>query len=179
MRYVQCYRCEAIQCREDNIRPNVSWVPTSTLDCFAAYQWYVSRVRWRLRNDGAPGGAPRARLCPAPRLRNLRPNPRSYPLRGGVPPAGGGVVSRAVRGVLAFLGNPGEARCVAPTMWYSFIQNVVIFYTTNFYNIERILLLWNLLLRLLRLRLLLSGIMALTGLPRGFISLRKLPVPTL
>ncbi|MDR0936793.1 MAG: hypothetical protein LBM98_08945 [Oscillospiraceae bacterium] len=33
------------------------------------------------------------------RLRNTRPNPRPHPLCGGVPPAGGGVVPRAVRGV--------------------------------------------------------------------------------
>ncbi|MDR0935608.1 MAG: hypothetical protein LBM98_02875 [Oscillospiraceae bacterium] len=59
LRYVGCYRREAIQCRGDNIRPTsyvlrpyVSETTTSTLDCFAAYQWYVSQVRWRLRNDG-------------------------------------------------------------------------------------------------------------------------------
>ncbi|MDR0936596.1 MAG: hypothetical protein LBM98_07955 [Oscillospiraceae bacterium] len=41
---------------------------TSTLDCFAAYHWYVSQVRWRLRKDGAPRahhGQGRAGLCPA------------------------------------------------------------------------------------------------------------------
>ncbi|MDR0935772.1 MAG: hypothetical protein LBM98_03715 [Oscillospiraceae bacterium] len=43
----------------------VSQGSTSTLDCFAAYHWYVSQVRWRLRKDGAPEGAPRAGQCPA------------------------------------------------------------------------------------------------------------------
>ncbi|MDR0935602.1 MAG: hypothetical protein LBM98_02845 [Oscillospiraceae bacterium] len=44
MRYVGRYRCEAIQCRGENIRPTscalrdyVSQDTTSTLDCFAAY----------------------------------------------------------------------------------------------------------------------------------------------
>ncbi|MDR0936838.1 MAG: hypothetical protein LBM98_09175 [Oscillospiraceae bacterium] len=32
----------------------VSQVPTSTLDCFAAFHRYVSQVQWRLRKDGAP-----------------------------------------------------------------------------------------------------------------------------
>ncbi|MDR0936814.1 MAG: hypothetical protein LBM98_09050 [Oscillospiraceae bacterium] len=45
MRYVGRYRCEAIQCWGDNIRPNVSQDTTSTLDCFAAYHRYVSQVR--------------------------------------------------------------------------------------------------------------------------------------
>ncbi|MDR0937313.1 MAG: hypothetical protein LBM98_11595 [Oscillospiraceae bacterium] len=67
MRYVQCYRREAIQCREDNIQPTsyvlrscVSQTTTSTLDCFAAYHRYVSQVRWRLRKDGQGEAQP----CP-------------------------------------------------------------------------------------------------------------------
>ncbi|MDR0935365.1 MAG: hypothetical protein LBM98_01640 [Oscillospiraceae bacterium] len=60
MRYVGRYRCEAIQCRGDNIRAYVSQDTTSTLDCFAAYQWYVSQVRWRLRKDGQGEAQP----CP-------------------------------------------------------------------------------------------------------------------
>ncbi|MDR0936438.1 MAG: hypothetical protein LBM98_07165 [Oscillospiraceae bacterium] len=52
LRYVGRYRCEAIQCRGGNLRPYVSQTTTSTLDCFAAFQCYVSQVRWRLRNDG-------------------------------------------------------------------------------------------------------------------------------
>jgi hypothetical protein len=103
-RYVQCYRCEAIQCRGDNIR-YVSQDCTSTLDCFAAYQWYVSQVRRRLRNDGQgvalpPSYVPRPG---APSLRAARSNPspvppsKPIPLLGGVPPAGGGVVPPAGR----------------------------------------------------------------------------------
>ncbi|MDR0935493.1 MAG: hypothetical protein LBM98_02290 [Oscillospiraceae bacterium] len=45
------------------LRPHVTYVShntTSTLDCFAAYQWYVSRVRWRLRKDGLGKAQP----CP-------------------------------------------------------------------------------------------------------------------
>jgi hypothetical protein len=38
----------------------VSQTITSTLDCFAAFQWYVSRVRWRLRKDGLGEAQP----CP-------------------------------------------------------------------------------------------------------------------
>ncbi|MDR0935915.1 MAG: hypothetical protein LBM98_04450 [Oscillospiraceae bacterium] len=65
-RYVGRYRCEAIQCRGDNIRLTscvlrltsyVSYNSTSTVDCFAAFHRYVSQVRWRLRNDGR--GKPR------------------------------------------------------------------------------------------------------------------------
>ncbi|MDR0935378.1 MAG: hypothetical protein LBM98_01705 [Oscillospiraceae bacterium] len=33
---------------------------TSTLDCFAAFQWYESQVRWRLRKDGQGQALP----CP-------------------------------------------------------------------------------------------------------------------
>ncbi|MDR0935088.1 MAG: hypothetical protein LBM98_00230 [Oscillospiraceae bacterium] len=75
-RYVGRYRCEAIQCREDNIRLTsyvlrayVSETTTSTLDCFAAFLWYVSQVRWRLRNDGQGQALP-----PRTARRNSRPN---------------------------------------------------------------------------------------------------------
>ncbi|MDR0936169.1 MAG: hypothetical protein LBM98_05745 [Oscillospiraceae bacterium] len=88
MRYVGRYRCEAIQCRGDNIRPTsyVSQTTTSTLDCFAAFNGYVSQVRWRLRKDGLGFAQP----CPGAMRRD-----------GG----------RELR-------NPGGARCVAPTSRY-------------------------------------------------------------
>ncbi|MDR0935054.1 MAG: hypothetical protein LBM98_00055 [Oscillospiraceae bacterium] len=60
MRYVGRYRCEAIQCRGDNIRIMYRRGTTSTLDCFAAFQCYVSQVRWRLRKDGQGQAQP----CP-------------------------------------------------------------------------------------------------------------------
>ncbi|MDR0937675.1 MAG: hypothetical protein LBM98_13455 [Oscillospiraceae bacterium] len=64
-RYVQCYRCEAIQCREDNIRPT-SYVPTYLR--LLRQPWiasphiinYVSQVRRRLRKDGQGEALP----CP-------------------------------------------------------------------------------------------------------------------
>ncbi|MDR0936208.1 MAG: hypothetical protein LBM98_05970 [Oscillospiraceae bacterium] len=73
MRYVGRYRCEAIQCRGDNIRSTYRRTTTSTLDCFAAYQGYVSQVRWRLRKDGQGEAQP----CPGAMRRDggrgLRP----------------------------------------------------------------------------------------------------------
>ncbi|MDR0937560.1 MAG: hypothetical protein LBM98_12865 [Oscillospiraceae bacterium] len=45
----------------------VSQTTTSTLDCFAAYQWYVSQVRWRLRNDGRGKPHPGAQRRKTPR----------------------------------------------------------------------------------------------------------------
>ncbi|MDR0937453.1 MAG: hypothetical protein LBM98_12325 [Oscillospiraceae bacterium] len=59
-----------------------------------AYTFYVSQA---LRHFAMTG---RAKPCPVS-PRNPRSNPRPYPLCGGVPPAGGGVVSRAVRGNFA------------------------------------------------------------------------------
>ncbi|MDR0935709.1 MAG: hypothetical protein LBM98_03390 [Oscillospiraceae bacterium] len=72
MRYVERYRCEAIQCRRGNIRTTYRRTTTSTLDCFAAFPRYVSQVRWRLRNDGAPGRRTTGRASPAPSHRDAR-----------------------------------------------------------------------------------------------------------
>ncbi|MDR0935943.1 MAG: hypothetical protein LBM98_04590 [Oscillospiraceae bacterium] len=60
MRYVLCYRCEAIQCRGGNIRPTYRKCLRQPWIASPHFINYVSQVRWRLRNDGAPGGAPRA-----------------------------------------------------------------------------------------------------------------------
>ncbi|MDR0935579.1 MAG: hypothetical protein LBM98_02730 [Oscillospiraceae bacterium] len=52
MRYVRCYRCEAIQCRGDNIRTTYRrclrqpWIASPHITN------YVSQVRRRLRKDG-------------------------------------------------------------------------------------------------------------------------------
>ncbi|MDR0936614.1 MAG: hypothetical protein LBM98_08045 [Oscillospiraceae bacterium] len=103
-RYVGRYRREAIQCRGDNIRPT-SYVPTYR--GILRQPWiasphitnYVSQVRWRLRNDGQGFALP----CPGALRRDGRhrtqpsSKPRPHPLCGGVPPAGGGVVSPAGR----------------------------------------------------------------------------------
>ncbi|MDR0935452.1 MAG: hypothetical protein LBM98_02085 [Oscillospiraceae bacterium] len=79
-RYVQCYRCEAIQCRGDNIRTTYRRTTTSTLDCFAAFHRYVSQVRWRLRKDGQGEALP----CPGAMRRDVG---RSYVrARRGEPP---------------------------------------------------------------------------------------------
>ncbi|MDR0937129.1 MAG: hypothetical protein LBM98_10650 [Oscillospiraceae bacterium] len=59
MRYVGRYRCEAIQCREDNIRPyrrvlRQPWIASPHIIN------YVSQVRRRLRKDGQGQALPRA-----------------------------------------------------------------------------------------------------------------------
>ncbi|MDR0935886.1 MAG: hypothetical protein LBM98_04305 [Oscillospiraceae bacterium] len=52
MRYVQCYRCEAIQCREGNIRLTYRRILRQPWIASPHIINYVSQVRWRLRNDG-------------------------------------------------------------------------------------------------------------------------------
>ncbi|MDR0937320.1 MAG: hypothetical protein LBM98_11630 [Oscillospiraceae bacterium] len=98
----------------------VSQVPTSTLDCFAAYHRYVSQVRWRLRKDGlgfakpCPGALrrdggrgyvrarrgepPRRFAAPLPRGEFARDNPRR--LRAAPPSPEGGFFgwTRVARG---------------------------------------------------------------------------------
>ncbi|MDR0937034.1 MAG: hypothetical protein LBM98_10175 [Oscillospiraceae bacterium] len=75
MRYVGCYRCEAIQCREENIRSmyrrclRQPWIASPHIIN------YVSQVRWRLRKDGQGIALPCAgrrttgRASPAPAYR--------------------------------------------------------------------------------------------------------------
>ncbi|MDR0935195.1 MAG: hypothetical protein LBM98_00765 [Oscillospiraceae bacterium] len=60
MRYVQCYRCEAIQCREDNIR--LTYLRCLRQPWIASPHFinYVSQVRWRLRKDGQGDALPSA-----------------------------------------------------------------------------------------------------------------------
>ncbi|MDR0936528.1 MAG: hypothetical protein LBM98_07615 [Oscillospiraceae bacterium] len=111
-RYVECYRCEAIQCREDNKRLTYRRTTTSTLDCFAAFQCYVSQVRRRLRKDGqgealpCPGAVRRdggrglrnpgeASLAPT-KWQNYRRKPSSKPKK---PPSLEGGAARRRRGV--------------------------------------------------------------------------------
>ncbi|MDR0937438.1 MAG: hypothetical protein LBM98_12250 [Oscillospiraceae bacterium] len=60
MRYVGRYRCEAIQCRERNIR-YVSQDCTSTLDCFAAYH-YIRIASAAAASQRRAGRKP----CPVP-----------------------------------------------------------------------------------------------------------------
>jgi hypothetical protein len=115
LRYARCYRCEAIQCRRDIIRLTYRrrlrqpWIASPHIIN------YVSQVRWRLRNDGAPGahhgqgvalpragtalpgrgvapptrrdGAPRAGRCPA----HAYPAP-AYPAPAYPAPCAGGRV---------------------------------------------------------------------------------------
>ncbi|MDR0935927.1 MAG: hypothetical protein LBM98_04510 [Oscillospiraceae bacterium] len=79
MRYVQGYRCEAIQCRGDNIR-YVSQDCTSTLDCFAAFHQLriASAVAASQRRAGL------AQPCPGAMRRD---GGRSYAAHGaGKPP---------------------------------------------------------------------------------------------
>ncbi|MDR0936979.1 MAG: hypothetical protein LBM98_09885 [Oscillospiraceae bacterium] len=64
-RYVGRYRCEAIQCRERNIRTTYRRILRQPWIASPHIINYVSQVRRRLRNDGAPKGAPRAGQRPA------------------------------------------------------------------------------------------------------------------
>ncbi|MDR0935893.1 MAG: hypothetical protein LBM98_04340 [Oscillospiraceae bacterium] len=95
MRYVGRYRCEAIQCRGDNIRPtsNVSQNTTSTLDCFAAYH--------QLRIASAAAASQR-RAGRSPALSRRNAPGRWTGLRRTHKPVGAGfkpALPRAVRGV--------------------------------------------------------------------------------
>ncbi|MDR0935552.1 MAG: hypothetical protein LBM98_02585 [Oscillospiraceae bacterium] len=60
MRYVGRYRCEAIQCRGDNIRLTYRRILRQPWIASPHIINYVSQVRWRLRNDGQGGALPRA-----------------------------------------------------------------------------------------------------------------------
>ncbi|MDR0937151.1 MAG: hypothetical protein LBM98_10760 [Oscillospiraceae bacterium] len=51
-RYVGRYRCEAIQCRGDNIRSTYRTILRQPWIASPHFINYVSQVRWRLRNDG-------------------------------------------------------------------------------------------------------------------------------
>ncbi|MDR0936696.1 MAG: hypothetical protein LBM98_08455 [Oscillospiraceae bacterium] len=84
MRYVGRYRCEAIQCREENIR------------MLRSRHWIAARLDvLRIASAAALAMTGQGQ---APPLRPIHvPRPRPHPLCGGVPPAGGGVVSPAGR----------------------------------------------------------------------------------
>ncbi|MDR0936357.1 MAG: hypothetical protein LBM98_06760, partial [Oscillospiraceae bacterium] len=65
-RYVQGYRCEAIQCRERNIRTTYRRILRQPWIASPHIINYVSQVRWRLRKDGAPGRRTTCTHYPAP-----------------------------------------------------------------------------------------------------------------
>ncbi|MDR0937697.1 MAG: hypothetical protein LBM98_13570 [Oscillospiraceae bacterium] len=88
MRYVGRYRCEAIQCRERNIRLTYRRILRQPWIASPHIINYVSQVRRRLRKDGAPWAHHWQGIA-------LPPQPSSKPskaplVRGGKPPAGGG-----------------------------------------------------------------------------------------
>ncbi|MDR0937662.1 MAG: hypothetical protein LBM98_13385, partial [Oscillospiraceae bacterium] len=59
-RYAPRYRCEAIQCRGDNIRLTYRRILRQPWIASPHIINYVSRVRWRLRKDGQGEALP----CP-------------------------------------------------------------------------------------------------------------------
>ncbi|MDR0935220.1 MAG: hypothetical protein LBM98_00895 [Oscillospiraceae bacterium] len=111
MRYVGRYRCEAIQCRGDNIRSMYRRVLRQPWIASPHFINYVSQVRWRLRKDGGgqrPAGDNPRRLGRHPLLRKgafwglgrglrgTRPTPAPFRGRGCLRRGGG--CPRAVRG---------------------------------------------------------------------------------
>jgi hypothetical protein len=96
-RYVRCYRCEAIQCRECNIRSTYRRILRQPWIASPHIIDYVSQVRRRLRNDGAPRAHPGqgfALPCPGALRRDggreLRRARRGEPPRRYAPPLPGG-----------------------------------------------------------------------------------------
>ncbi|MDR0935879.1 MAG: hypothetical protein LBM98_04270 [Oscillospiraceae bacterium] len=101
-RYAGRYRCEAIQCREENIRLAYRRIVRQPWIASPHIINYVSQVRWRLRKDGqgealpCPGAVRRdgGRGYVRARRGETTPPPTAAPLPGGEFTGEGGFETR-------------------------------------------------------------------------------------
>ncbi|MDR0936651.1 MAG: hypothetical protein LBM98_08230 [Oscillospiraceae bacterium] len=104
LQYVERYRCEAIQCRGDNIRTTYRRIVRQPWIASPHIINYVSQVRWRLRKDGQGDALP----CPGAMRRDG--------VRGYVP-AGRGLRNAIVNATTRWAGlkpAPTFTLCVPP-----------------------------------------------------------------